>query len=115
MTSIRIVHRALPVALLAAVLASPAALADDPEFALTIRDHRFQPEQLTVPAGKRIKLVIENADATPEEFESHELKREKVILGKSKAIVYVGPLEPGTYPFVGEFHEDTAKGRIVAK
>ena len=56
-----------------------------------------------------------NEDATPEEFESHDLNREKVIAGKSKGIVVIGPLKPGTYSFVGEFHEDTAKGRIVVK
>jgi len=99
----------------AAIIWAPAALAQDPVFELTIRDHRFHPETLTVPADKRVKLVIENADPTPEEFESHKLNREKVIPGKSKATVFIGPLDPGIYPFVGEFHEDTAKGSIVAK
>lgn len=89
--------------------------AADPEFRLVIKDHRFDPEELTVPAGKRIKLIVENRDAAPEEFESHKLNREKVIPGKSRAIIYVGPLSAGTYPFVGEFHEATAKGRLVAR
>ena len=100
---------------LAATLWSPMAVADEPSFELTIRNHRFEPETITIPAKKRVKLVIHNADATPEEFESHELNREKVIPGNSKATVFVGPLEPGAYPFVGEFHESTAKGKIVVK
>lgn len=100
---------------LSASAVSPVALADEPTFELTISDHRFQPETLNVPANVRIKLVIQNADPTPEEFESYELNREKVISGNSKATVYIGPLEPGTYSFFGEFHEDTAKGSIVAK
>jgi hypothetical protein len=59
--------------------------------------------------------VVENRDSTPEEFESHSLKREKVIPGKSSATILIGPLKAGEYKFVGEFHEATAKGVIVAK
>ena len=103
---------ALPVV---AVLWAPAASAEDSTFSLTIRNHRFEPETITVPANTRFRLMIENADPTPEEFESHTLNREKVIPGKSKAVVLIGPLKAGTYPFVGEFHEATAKGKIVAK
>lgn len=97
-------------------LALPAgALAADSEHTLTIKNHRFQPEELTVPAGERFKLIVHNQDATPEEFESHSLRREKVIQGGTKATVYLGPLEPGTYDFFGEYHESTAKGRLIAK
>ena len=91
------------------------SLAADPEFTLAIEDHRFQPAELRVPAGKKIKLIVDNRDATAEEFESHELNREKVIPAKSKATLYLGPLKAGRYPFVGEFHEKTAKGVIVAE
>ena len=94
--------------------ATPAA-ADDPEYTIVIKDNRFDPSAITVPAGKRIKLVIDNQDSTAEEFESHDLKREKVIAGNSKGSVWVGPLAPGSYAFVGEFHEDTARGTLVAK
>lgn len=106
----------LAVALMASV--SPALAeesAEMPEFTLTIKDHLFTPDALEVPAGKRVKLVVDNQDASPEEFESHKLKAEKVIPGNSKAIIYVGPLEPGDYKFVGEFHESKAKGVITAK
>lgn len=104
------------VAILAAALVAPLALgAETPEFTIVIKNHRFEPAEVTVPAGQRVKLIIDNQDATAEEFESHELKREKVIAGRTKAIVWVGPLKPGTYPFVGEYHEDTAKGRLIAK
>ncbi len=94
---------------------SMAANAADFEVRLVIENHRFQPETVNVPVGQKIKLVIENRDATPEEFESHPLNREKVIPAKSSAIVYIGPLVVGSYPFVGEFNEKTAKGVIVAK
>ncbi len=85
------------------------------EVKLVIENHRFQPETVSVPVGQKIKLIIENRDATPEEFESHPLNREKVIPAKSTATVYIGPLAAGSYPFVGEFNEKTAKGVIVAK
>lgn len=91
------------------------AFANTPEFGLSIKDHQFSPAELKVPAGTKIKLVVNNLDSTPEEFESHSLNREKVIAGKSKATIYVGPLKPGKYSFVGEFHEDTARGVIVAE
>ena len=91
------------------------AVAADPEYVLTIRDHRFVPTELRVPAGKKIKLIIDNQDSTAEEFESHALNREKVIPPKSKASVFIGPLKPGQYPFVGEFHEKTANGVIIAE
>jgi len=94
---------------------SMTALAADVEVKLVIENHRFQPETVNVPVGQKVKLVIENRDATPEEFESHALNREKVISAKSTATVYIGPLVAGSYPFVGEFNEKTAKGVIVAK
>lgn len=96
-------------------LLSLPAWAADPEFALVIRDHRFEPAEIRVPAGKKIKLVVHNQDTTPEEFESHELNREKVIAPGTKANIFVGPLSPGRYPFFGEFHEKTARGAIVAE
>ena len=91
------------------------AKAADDAITLTIKDHRFDPAQLEVPAGKKLTLVVKNLDATPEEFESHDLKREKVIPGKGQATISIGPLKPGTYKFVGEYHEKTAQGQIVAK
>lgn len=95
------------------VLAPAFARADD--YVLTIKGHRFTPTELKVPANKRVMITVVNDDPTPEEFESNELKVEKVIPGKSKATVRVGPLKPGRYPFVGEFNEATAKGTLIAE
>ena len=94
---------------------SISAFAAEMEVKLVIENHRFQPEIVNVPVGQKVKLLIENRDATPEEFESHALNREKVIPAKSTGTVYIGPLAAGNYPFVGEFNEKTAKGVIVAK
>ncbi len=94
-------------------LAGAAARADD--LTLTLKDHHFTPAELKVKANTRVMITVVNNDATPEEFESKALKIEKVIPGKSKGIVRVGPLKPGRYPFVGEYHEDTAKGVVIAE
>ena len=101
--------------LLALVLFPVLVFAADLEYKLTIKDHRFEPAELRVPSGKKIKLIVENQDASAEEFDSHELNREKVIPAKSKATVFIGPLAPGRYSFIGEFHEKTANGVIIAE
>jgi plastocyanin len=109
-------NRLLALASLCGVLAAgPALAAGEPEFALVIEAHKFTPDRVEIPAGKKVKFVVENRDATPEEFESAQLKVEKVIPGKSKATIYIGPLKPGEYSFVGEFNEKTAHGVVVAK
>ena len=101
---------------LALLIALPlAAMAETPEFTIAIKEHRFNPAEITVPAGKRIKLVIDNQDATPEEFESKTLRVEKIVPGNTKGTVTVGPLKPGSYSFFGEFHEATAQGKLHAK
>ncbi len=82
---------------------------------ITIRDHRFEPSELHVPAGKRVLLTIVNADPLSEEFNSPTLKVEKVIAGSSQGVVRFGPLDPGRYEFVGEYHDATAKGQVVAE
>jgi plastocyanin len=95
---------------------SAAAPAEDAyATAIIIRDHRFEPAEVHVPAGKRVLLTVTNADSLSEEFDSSALKVEKVIAGKSQGVVHISPLSPGSYDFVGEYHEDTAKGRVVAE
>jgi plastocyanin len=91
------------------------AQAAEPEALLVIKNHKFEPTELKVPAGKRVKLVVHNQDSTPEEFESHTMNREKVIPGGAKATIYIGPLKPGRYDFFGEYNEATAKGVVVAE
>ena len=96
-------------------VAAGSAYGQDAEARLVIRAHKFEPAELTVPAGKKVKLVIENQDDTAEEFESYELNREKVVPPKSQITLYVGPLKPGRYPFFGDFHKDSAQGVLIAK
>lgn len=100
---------------LAAMTVSLPLFAADAEVSVSIQNHVFEPAELRVPAGRRIKLVVNNRDSTAEEFESHELNREKLIPAGGTATIYVGPLTPGRYPFFGEFHEKTARGLLVAE
>src|SRR5262245_42792048 len=103
--------------LLAALLASLGlifqALAQN--FSLTIKDHKFDPVEMQVPAGKEFTLNITNSDDTAEEFESDDLDVEKVIAAGQSATIKLGPLDAGRYEFYGEYHEETAKGALVAK
>jgi hypothetical protein len=82
---------------------------------LLIRNHRFEPAELRVPANTKVKVIVKNLDPTPEEFESYELKREKIIPGGASVPLFIGPLAPGSYPFFGEFNQATAQGRVIAE
>jgi plastocyanin len=112
----RTLFRLAVVGLIAAPLLSldRPARADD-TIVITIKDHKFTPAELKIPAGKRVVLTVVNDDPTPEEFESKTMKVEKVIPGKSKATVRIGPLEKGTYKFFGEFNEATAQGVVIVE
>src|SRR5579885_3109288 len=105
--------RTADLATVAVLVCGGAAYADD--LTLTLKDHKFTPSEIKVPANKRVQLTVVNNDATPEEFDSHDLKVEKVVPGKSKGIVRIGPLKPGRYNFIGEYHESTAKGVVIAE
>jgi len=101
--------------LLAGLLAGLPAHAGLPAFPLTIENGHFTPEVIEVPAHTRFKLVITNKGPGPEEFESKKLRKETVLApGVTRSVVFA-PLKPGSYRFFGEFHPDTAQGRIVAK
>ncbi len=82
---------------------------------VTIRNHRFEPSEIHVPAGKRISLTVVNADPLSEEFDSAALKVEKVIAGNAQGVLHISPLAPGQYDFIGEYHADTAKGHVIAE
>lgn len=100
---------------LALALAVAPVCAAPPVIEIEIRDHLFYPSEVVVPANTKVKLLVKNLDPTPEEFESYELNREKVISGNSQAVIFIGPLEPGEYPFFGEFYPKTAQGKVRAE
>lgn len=102
-------------ALVASALSISSAAAAENAFTLTIKDHRFEPAELRVPANQPATLTVKNLDATPEEFESKSLRIEKVIPGNSEATFTLRPLKAGRYKFEGEFHDNTAKGEVIAE
>ena len=89
--------------------------ADDSGYKIIIKDHRFLPAELSIPANQRVQIRVENQDATAEEFESYDLNREKVVSGNGRITLYIGPLRPGRYRYFGDFHPDTAQGVVVAQ
>lgn len=107
-------HRLIPTLILT-VIASVAVAAEPAEFTITLKDHRFVPAEIKVPAGQKIKLIVDNQDASAEEFESYELNREKIVGANARITVWIGPLKAGRYPFFGEFHADTAQGVLIAE
>ena len=103
---------AVAVAGAAFALAAQAACADP--ITLTLKDHKFTPAEIHVKANTPAEFIIVNTDASAEEFDSDSLKVEKVVSGNSRGTVRIRPLPPGRYPFMGEYHEETAKGVVVA-
>lgn len=105
----------LVIAPIVLVLAGTAVAGALPEYTLAIKAHAFQPSTLRIPANTKVKLLVRNEDATPEEFESTDFNREIVVLGHHSITVYVGPLHAGSYKFFGDFHRDTAQGRLIVE
>jgi len=103
--------------LFTSVLLTPplAVAADPPDIPLAIENNRFQPDEIKVKAGEGFILVISNKDKKAEEFESKDLRIEKVIPAGKTVRLKMPALKAGTYNFVGEYNEKTAKGKIIAE
>lgn len=91
-----------------------AALADDNGTVIAIKDGKFMPSEVTVPANAKVKLVVRNQDSSMSEFESADLHREKTVGPGSEILVFVGPLSPGRYEFFDDFHPKD-RGHLIAK
>jgi len=85
------------------------------EYHVQLKDHLFFPSLISIPANQKVKLIIDNQDNTPEEFDSFSLNREKVIFGNRKATIFIGPLKPGEYDFFGEYNPNTARGTVLVE
>lgn len=99
-------------ACMAGVASWPARAADP--VTLRLKDHQFTPRDITVPAGERLRIAVENADDTPAEFESSDLRVEKIVTAGGHITVFIGPLKPGTYKFFDDYHPDVATGTVTA-
>ncbi|HVZ27745.1 MAG TPA: cupredoxin domain-containing protein [Rhizomicrobium sp.] len=104
--------KSLPLALVL-VLAAPA-LADAP-ITLTLQNHKFSPSVIRVKANQPSMITMVNKDATAEEFDSSDLKIEKVVAGNQSGNIRIRALKPGTYRFMGEYHDKTAQGMVIAE
>ncbi|HWA59897.1 MAG TPA: cupredoxin domain-containing protein [Caulobacteraceae bacterium] len=105
---------ALALLLAAGLAAGAARAAAAAPVVLTLQNHRFTPAEFTVPAGQVVTIQLVNRDAATEEFDSHDLKVEKLVTPGGRITFTVGPLKPGAYSFMGEFHAQTAQGRVTA-
>lgn len=106
---------ALALAASALLAQAPVGAQDLPSFNLLIKDGRFVPATLQVPANTKFRLLIKNEGPGAEEFESVELRKEKVLAPGASSFLIFQPLKPGSYKFFGDFHPDTAQGQLVAK
>lgn len=112
----RLLNHALRIAaLLGALVLVPVQAQEMPSFQLTIKAGRFIPDTLEVPANTKFRLLIRNEGPGAEEFESVELRKEKVLAPGASSFLIFQPLKPGSYRFFGEFHPDTAQGRLIVK
>jgi hypothetical protein len=101
-------------ALLGLAATAIPALAADAQVQISIRDHKFVPSEVPVPAGMKVELIIKNEQAVNAEFESTVLHREKIVQAGGQISVFVGPLDPGTYEFFDDFNRAT-RGRLMVK
>lgn len=84
------------------------------DYEIVLENNKFTPAELTIPAGQKVKVVVKNKNAAAAEFESHDFHREKIIKPGKEAVVFVGPLDPGTYNYFDEFHPEST-GKIIVK
>ncbi len=85
----------------------------EPVISLILKGHVFTPASFSVPQGVKVRINLTNLDGATEEFDSHDLKVEQLVTPHGRTSFVIGPLRPGTYTFMGEFHPDTAQGHIV--
>jgi hypothetical protein len=95
------------------LIISPSSFTQQPVYTITLSNHAFSPDEIIIPANTKVQLIIQNNDDEPEEFDSFDLNREKVIFPNRKVRLFIGPLLPGEYEYFGEFHPDTARGRVI--
>ena len=93
-----------------------AASAEDmPVFRLEFDDGAIAPLRLSVPAGRRFKIELHNVGATPVEFESHDLHKEKVLAPESSSFIVIRRLAAGEYVFFDDFHLDAPRAVLISE
>ncbi|MGZ5936869.1 MAG: cupredoxin domain-containing protein [Rhizomicrobium sp.] len=98
-----------------AALCISSALADDGVIPLSLTNHKFAPGEIHVKANVPNVIALTNTDDTAEEFDATSQKVEKGVASHSSGNIRLRPLSPGRYPFMGEFHSETAQGVVIAE
>lgn len=101
--------------ILVLIISAVANAGELKNFHLTVKDGVFEPTTIRIPAGEKVQIEVQNNGTSAEEFESVELNREKVVTPGKSIKLFIGPLSKGEYKFFGDFHKDTAQGKIVAE
>ena len=108
------INKKIAVLALTASLAGLAHAEEAVTFKLDMNDGKLLPARIEVPAGKRIRIEVRNIGKGAAEFESVQLRKEKVLAPGAESVVVIAPLEKGEYKFFDDFHQE-AQGLIVAK
>ena len=102
----------LPAMVAALVLCPGWAQAED--YVISLKDHQFSPQELAIPVNQKIRLTVKNLDASPAEFESSDVNREKIVGANSEIAIFIGPLDSGMYHYFDDFHREST-GTIIVK
>lgn len=114
MTDMRWVLSTLATAFLCAASA-PAFAQSKVEIAISVKDNKFEPAEVEAPANTSIVFRVKNLDSKPMEFESRDLRFEKIVPGGSEVTVNARAQKPGKYEFYDDFHENTTRGTLTVK
>ncbi|MBI5745934.1 MAG: cupredoxin domain-containing protein [Nitrospirae bacterium] len=88
---------------------------EEVEIKIIIKDGKFDPQEIKVKAGIKIKLIVINSDKSAAEFESVDLDREKVVRPGQSITILLSKLDPGSYEFFDHFHPKTPHGKIIVE
>ncbi|HHR6017930.1 TPA: cupredoxin domain-containing protein [Providencia alcalifaciens] len=98
-----------------ALFSQSALSAEKYTVGLEMKNGDLIPRVLEVPAKTIIRIKITNTGTEPAEFESLQLRKEKVLAPGASSVVVIAPLKPGSYTFFDDFHLSHPKGEIIAK
>jgi Cupredoxin-like domain len=115
LTVLRSVFAGVTAAVMLVAITHHARAEEDPTFRIEFKDGVVNPLRLQVPAKRRFRLELHNLGQTPAEFESRELRKEKVLAPGTSSTLVIRTLDPGEYEFFDDFHLGAPPAVLVAK
>lgn len=85
-----------------------------PTYLIEMKDGQLNPLQLVVPTKTRFRILARNIGSKPAEFESNQLRLEKVLFMGAEESMNVTPLDEGSYDYFDEFSPGM-EGKVIAK